>query len=138
MDEKLLTIQEVANLLGVSTKTLRRWDQRGRLVPTRTAGNQRRYTQEQINSFRQSKSLRSEDQASVASSGPQEPSYDLPSALQGLQSHMPAAETPASAGEAPRREAPRRPPFGSEPQGRRLAKLSEAEEEISGLQGGKK
>ncbi|MBF8249783.1 MAG: Serine-rich adhesin, platelet-type, partial [Candidatus Levybacteria bacterium] len=38
--------------MRVSTKTLRRWDQRGRFVPTRTAGNQRRYTQEQIDKFK--------------------------------------------------------------------------------------
>ena len=45
MNNKLLTIQEVADILRVSTKTLRRWDQAGRFVPIRTAGNQRRYTQ---------------------------------------------------------------------------------------------
>ncbi|MBI4096085.1 MAG: MerR family transcriptional regulator, partial [Candidatus Levybacteria bacterium] len=49
---KLFKIQEVANILGVSTKTLRRWDQRGRFVPTRTVGNQRRYTQEQIANYK--------------------------------------------------------------------------------------
>ncbi|OGH17693.1 MAG: hypothetical protein A3C22_03135 [Candidatus Levybacteria bacterium RIFCSPHIGHO2_02_FULL_37_10] len=56
INSKLLKIQEVANILGVSTKTLRRWDQRGRFVPTRTAGNQRRYTQEQLSEFKSQKS----------------------------------------------------------------------------------
>ncbi len=52
MNNRLFSIQEAANILGVSTKTLRRWDQRGRFVPTRTAGNQRRYTQEQISKLK--------------------------------------------------------------------------------------
>ncbi len=41
---KLLTIAEAAELLGVSGNTLRRWERQGKLVPDeRTAGNQRRY-----------------------------------------------------------------------------------------------
>src|SRR3989344_4344221 len=55
MNNKLLTIQEVADILRVSTKTLRRWDQAGRFVPIRTAGNQRRYTQEQVDNYRHHK-----------------------------------------------------------------------------------
>ena len=55
MQDKLLTIQEVARTLGVSTKTLRRWDARGILVPQRTVGNQRRYTSGQVDSFRKPK-----------------------------------------------------------------------------------
>ena len=47
-----LTIQQAANLLGVSTKTLRRWEAKGILVPQRTPGNQRRYTQSQIDRFK--------------------------------------------------------------------------------------
>ncbi|MBI2031791.1 MAG: MerR family transcriptional regulator, partial [Candidatus Levybacteria bacterium] len=49
---KLFSIQEVANILGVSTKTLRRWEEKGILVPHRTPGNQRRYTQEHIDNFK--------------------------------------------------------------------------------------
>jgi len=45
---KLFSIQEVANLLGVSTKTLRRWEEKGLLIPHRSPGNQRRYTQDHI------------------------------------------------------------------------------------------
>jgi excisionase family DNA binding protein len=52
MTNKFYSIQEAADILRVSTKTLRRWDQRGRFVPTRTAGNQRRYTREQIQEFK--------------------------------------------------------------------------------------
>src|SRR3989338_2836436 len=49
---KLLSIQEAANILGVSTKTLRRWEKKGILIPIRTSGNQRRYTQGHIDNFR--------------------------------------------------------------------------------------
>jgi putative resolvase len=41
---KLLSIKETAELLGVSQSTLRRWEKDGRLIPDeRTKGNQRRY-----------------------------------------------------------------------------------------------
>jgi excisionase family DNA binding protein len=41
---KLLSIEKAAELLGVSTGTLRRWEREGKLVPDeRTQGNQRRY-----------------------------------------------------------------------------------------------
>ena len=53
---RLFSIQEVANILGVSAKTLRRWEEKGILKPHRTPGNQRRYTQEQIDNFRQFRS----------------------------------------------------------------------------------
>jgi excisionase family DNA binding protein len=41
---KLYTIQEVAAKLNLSDKTLRRWEEAGRFMPTRTLGNQRRYS----------------------------------------------------------------------------------------------
>jgi len=47
--DKLITIGEAAGLLGVSNTTLRRWEKSGKLVPERTAGNQRRYRLSQIN-----------------------------------------------------------------------------------------
>jgi excisionase family DNA binding protein len=41
---KLLSVAEAAEVLGVSGNTLRRWEKEGRLIPDeRTAGNQRRY-----------------------------------------------------------------------------------------------
>lgn len=40
---KLVAIGEAARLLGVSTSTLRRWDENGTLVPERTAAGHRRY-----------------------------------------------------------------------------------------------
>ena len=42
--DKFVTIAKAASLLGVSTTTLRRWEASGRLMPTRTVGNQRRYS----------------------------------------------------------------------------------------------
>lgn len=46
--DKLYTIQEVATKLGLSDKTLRRWEEAGRFTPSRTLGNQRRYTLEDL------------------------------------------------------------------------------------------
>lgn len=46
--DKLYTIQEVALKLNLSDKTLRRWEEAGRFTPTRTLGNQRRYTLEDL------------------------------------------------------------------------------------------
>ncbi|HVZ67681.1 MAG TPA: helix-turn-helix domain-containing protein, partial [Patescibacteria group bacterium] len=51
MEDNLLSIQEAAKKLKASTKTLRRWEERGILVPQRTAGSHRRYTKEQIEKF---------------------------------------------------------------------------------------
>lgn len=44
MSRKLVAIHEAAQVLGVSTQTLRRWEREGRLLPDeRTAGGRRRY-----------------------------------------------------------------------------------------------
>lgn len=40
-----------AHLLGVSVRTLQRWDNDGRLVANRTPANRRFYTQEQIDKY---------------------------------------------------------------------------------------
>ena len=50
--KKLLTIQQAADKLGVSTKTLRRWEARGVLNVKRTVGNQRRYAETQLAKFK--------------------------------------------------------------------------------------
>lgn len=42
------TITETADKLNLSEKTLRRWEDAGRFTPTRTVGNQRRYTMEDL------------------------------------------------------------------------------------------
>src|SRR3989344_4554579 len=57
MQDKLLSIQEAGKLLGVSPKTLRRWEARGIFVPQRTAGNQRRYLKSQIENFKTNREL---------------------------------------------------------------------------------
>ena len=41
--DRLITIGEVSNLLGVCQDTLRDWDKTKRLVSIRTAGGHRRY-----------------------------------------------------------------------------------------------
>src|SRR6266568_2799585 len=48
MKDEALTIQQAANLLGVSTKTLRRWEEKGFIKPQRTVGNQRRYSKNEL------------------------------------------------------------------------------------------
>lgn len=47
--DKLMTIREAGELLGVSNTTLRRWEKTGKLIPERTMGNRRRYRMSQIN-----------------------------------------------------------------------------------------
>lgn len=49
----MLSIGQTARLLGISIETLRKWDQNGTFVATRTESGQRRYTQEQIDHWRQ-------------------------------------------------------------------------------------
>lgn len=42
-ENKTLSINQAAKILGVSIQTLRRWDAGGKLKPTKTPGGQRRY-----------------------------------------------------------------------------------------------
>ncbi len=51
-DKPMLTIGEAAKCLGVCDKTLRRWETSGKLIPQRTNGNQRRYSEKQIWDFK--------------------------------------------------------------------------------------
>src|SRR3989339_2124263 len=46
-----LRIQDAANYIGVSSKTLRRWDKKGKLVPLRSKGDQRYYSKKQLDLF---------------------------------------------------------------------------------------
>ena len=41
--DRLITIGEAAEILGVSVTTLRRWDKAGKLIPEKTASGHRRY-----------------------------------------------------------------------------------------------
>ncbi|MDO5677498.1 MAG: MerR family DNA-binding transcriptional regulator [Propionibacteriaceae bacterium] len=43
------TVGEAARKLGVSTRTLHRWEARGKIKPFRTPGGQRRFTADEIN-----------------------------------------------------------------------------------------
>ena len=49
----LLSIQEAADLLGVSSNTLRRWEAQGKITSERTVGGHRRY---QVNDLLNQKS----------------------------------------------------------------------------------
>ena len=51
MNKPYLNIKQAAKYLNVAEVTLRSWDKLGKLVPYRTDGGHRRYTQEQLDSF---------------------------------------------------------------------------------------
>jgi excisionase family DNA binding protein len=46
--QNYLSIKEAAELLGVSAKTLRRWESAGKLIPERTDGGHRRYLKAEL------------------------------------------------------------------------------------------
>lgn len=46
------SVGETAKILSVSTKTIQRWDQSGKLKATRSPAGRRRYSIEQIDEFR--------------------------------------------------------------------------------------
>ena len=46
--DKFINISKAAEILGVSTSTLRRWERDKKLVPIRTKGLQRRYELSQL------------------------------------------------------------------------------------------
>jgi MerR family redox-sensitive transcriptional activator SoxR len=46
---ELLTIGDAARIAGVSVDTMRRWEREGKIVATRTAGNQRRFKRDDLN-----------------------------------------------------------------------------------------
>ena len=50
--DQLLNVSQAAKRLSVSAVTLRRWEKQGKLIPQRTAGNQRRYSLSQIKNFK--------------------------------------------------------------------------------------
>ncbi len=52
---KLLTIQEAARFFKVTEKTLRRWEEKGYLIPIRTSGGHRRYQTSQIIEFKKNR-----------------------------------------------------------------------------------
>lgn len=52
MKNKLLSVQQAAHALGVSTRTLKRYEESGILTPERTPGDHRRYSPEAIEAFK--------------------------------------------------------------------------------------
>lgn len=46
--EKTFNITQAAEILGMSVKTLQRWDREGKLIAKRTPSNRRYYTREQL------------------------------------------------------------------------------------------
>ncbi len=43
----MYSVGKFADMIGVSSNTLRNWEREGKLIPLRTKGNQRRYSEEQ-------------------------------------------------------------------------------------------
>ena len=48
---KLLSLQKVSEILGVTKKTLRIWDNDGKLVSIKTIGGHRRYKEDDVNKY---------------------------------------------------------------------------------------
>jgi excisionase family DNA binding protein len=69
---ELLTISEAAKALGISTKTLRRWEKGGKISSLRTEGGHRRYDADLIHAF---KNRKKKHQASPLQATP---SFDTP------------------------------------------------------------
>ena len=46
---KVYTIKGAAQALGIHPKTLRRWEEKGKFIPSRTLGNQRRFSDKDLN-----------------------------------------------------------------------------------------
>ena len=55
--ERTYNVSEAASILGVSVKTLQRWDRDGKLVANRTPSNRRFYTEKQINDIYDDKEI---------------------------------------------------------------------------------
>ena len=51
MNSKLLTLQQTSDILGITKKTLRIWDDNGKLISIRTVGGHRRYKEDDVLSF---------------------------------------------------------------------------------------
>ena len=51
MESKYLGVTEAATYLGISRRTLRRWEDAGAITPLRTPTNKRRYTRAQLDAI---------------------------------------------------------------------------------------
>jgi len=45
---RTMTIREYANIFGVTTDTVRKWERKGKITPRRTSGGHRRYTEDDV------------------------------------------------------------------------------------------
>ncbi len=50
--EQFICIHEAAQILGVANKTLRRWEDPGKLVPQTTKGGHRRYSLQAVKEYK--------------------------------------------------------------------------------------
>jgi hypothetical protein len=74
----LASIQDAAKLLNVSTKTLRRWEARGVLVPVRSSGGHRRYDLNQVRELKGNrKHIRISTVASASAPAPRLEAKDI-------------------------------------------------------------
>jgi excisionase family DNA binding protein len=71
MNDVLLTIDQAAQLVGITRVKLRHWELRYHIALTRTAGNHRRYSQTQVDTRFKIKNL-----------------YDAGYALKGLKARL--------------------------------------------------
>lgn len=62
---KTYNISEAAEIMGVSVKTLQRWDREGKLVANRTPSNRRYYTDKQLKEIRIDKNILEEKEMSL-------------------------------------------------------------------------
>jgi DNA-binding transcriptional MerR regulator/quercetin dioxygenase-like cupin family protein len=85
-----LTVGQTARVLGVSSSTLRVWENVGLVTPARSNGRFRLYTSEMLELLKRIKYLRDVKQIGV------------PGIKQMLDSHSPEVETPSSTGTAPK------------------------------------
>ncbi len=58
----MYTTGEFSNLIGVSTKTLERWDKKGILIAHRTPTGRRYYTKEQYSVYKNEPSTKEVDE----------------------------------------------------------------------------
>lgn len=65
MEVFMWKVGEFGKLIGVSVSTLRRWEREGRLIPERTLGNQRVYTETHIALARNIKNGKTPDKAII-------------------------------------------------------------------------
>ncbi|RJR15965.1 MerR family DNA-binding transcriptional regulator [Candidatus Microgenomates bacterium] len=72
---KEVSIQDAALFLGVATKTLRRWEAKGILVPLRTAGGHRRYHSFDLHEFKKNKKKIFQQKAQVAETTETSPTH---------------------------------------------------------------